>query len=52
MSSIGIKTGDTIEVVTGKDRGKRGKVLAADPATAGNADASVKGSFTFVHCVS
>ena len=25
MSSIGIKTGDTIEVVTGKDRGKRGK---------------------------
>ena len=34
MSSIGIKTGDTIEVVTGKDRGKRGKVLAADPATA------------------
>jgi hypothetical protein len=25
---------------------------AAVPAAAGNADASIKGSFTFVHCVS
>jgi len=31
MSGIGIKTGDTIEVITGKDRGKRGKVVSADP---------------------
>ncbi len=33
MSGIGIKTGDTIEVITGKDRGKRGKVITADPTT-------------------
>ena len=31
MSGIGIKTGDTIEVITGKDRGKRVKVVSADP---------------------
>ena len=32
MAALGIKTGDTVEVVSGKDRGKRGKVLSADPA--------------------
>ncbi len=31
MAGLGIKTGDTVEVITGKDRGKRGKVLSADP---------------------
>ena len=33
MAALGIKTGDTVEVVSGKDRGKRGKVLSADPRT-------------------
>ena len=32
MAGLGIKTGDTVEVITGKDRGKRGKVLSADAA--------------------
>jgi large subunit ribosomal protein L24 len=31
MSGLGVKVGDTVEVVTGKDRGKRGKVIEADP---------------------
>lgn len=31
MAGIGIKVGDTVEVITGKDRGKRGKVIAAHP---------------------
>ena len=31
MAGIGIKVGDTVEVVTGKDRGKRGRVLRAQP---------------------
>ncbi len=31
MAGIGIKVGDTVEVVTGKDRGKRGKVVSANP---------------------
>lgn len=30
MAALGIKTGDTVEVITGKDRGKRGKVLSVD----------------------
>ncbi len=30
MSALGIKSGDTVEVITGKDRGKRGKVLTVD----------------------
>ena len=33
MAGLGIKTGDTVEVITGKDRGKRGKVLSTDPRT-------------------
>jgi large subunit ribosomal protein L24 len=33
MSALGIKTGDTVEVVTGKDRGKRGKVLTVESAS-------------------
>jgi large subunit ribosomal protein L24 len=31
MAALGIKTGDTVEVITGKDRGKRGKVVSAEP---------------------
>jgi large subunit ribosomal protein L24 len=32
MSGLGIRKDDTIEVVTGKDRGKRGKVISVEPA--------------------
>ena len=32
MSGIGIKTGDTVEIITGKDRGKQGRVLRVLPA--------------------
>ena len=31
MSGLKIRKGDTVEVITGKDRGKRGKVLEARP---------------------
>jgi large subunit ribosomal protein L24 len=34
MSGIGIKTGDTVEIITGKDRGKRGKVMSVEPTAA------------------
>jgi large subunit ribosomal protein L24 len=34
MSGIGIKTGDTVEIITGKDRGKRGKVISVEPTAA------------------
>lgn len=30
MSKIKIKTGDTVVVITGKDKGKQGKVLSVD----------------------
>jgi len=31
MAGLKIRAGDTVEVITGKDRGKRGKVLQAIP---------------------
>lgn len=32
MSNLHVKTGDTVVVLSGKDKGKKGKVLSADPA--------------------
>ena len=32
MSKMNIKTGDTVVVLSGKDKGKKGKVLSASPA--------------------
>ena len=32
MNSINIKKDDTVVVIAGKDKGKKGKVLAANPA--------------------
>ena len=34
MSSLNVKKGDNVKVLTGKDKGKTGKVLATDPKTA------------------
>ncbi len=31
MAKLKIKRGDQVEVITGKDRGRRGKVLSVDP---------------------
>jgi large subunit ribosomal protein L24 len=31
MATMRVKKGDTVEVISGKDRGKRGKVLEAQP---------------------
>ena len=31
MAGLFVKKGDTVQVVAGKDRGKTGKVIAADP---------------------
>ena len=31
MSKFHLKAGDTVEVITGKDKGKKGKVLSVDP---------------------
>ena len=31
MSKLHVKTGDTVEILSGKDKGKRGKVLSAAP---------------------
>lgn len=33
MKSMHIRKGDTVQVLSGKDRGKRGKVLKVDPAS-------------------
>jgi len=33
MNALKIKKGDTVQVITGKDRGRSGKVLATVPAT-------------------
>ena len=33
MSKFHLKTGDTVMVISGKDKGKKGKVLSADPKT-------------------
>lgn len=33
MPALRIRKGDTVQVITGKDRGKRGKVLEALPST-------------------
>ena len=33
MSKFHLKAGDTVEVISGKDKGKKGKVLSADPKT-------------------
>ncbi len=30
MANIKIKTGDTVQVITGKDKGKQGKILSVD----------------------
>ena len=32
MSKVLVKTGDTVVVINGKDRGKRGKVMQVSPA--------------------
>jgi len=32
MSSLNVKKGDTVLVISGKDKGKKGKVLVAHPA--------------------
>ena len=31
MSKFHLKTGDTVMVITGKDKGKKGKVISVDP---------------------
>ena len=31
MNKVHVKTGDTVEVISGKDKGKRGQVLAVSP---------------------
>lgn len=31
MKKLHVKTGDTVEVISGKDKGKQGKVLSVDP---------------------
>ena len=31
MNTMHVKTGDTVEVLSGKEKGKRGKILKADP---------------------
>lgn len=31
MNTLHVKTGDTVEVLSGKEKGKRGKILKADP---------------------
>ena len=31
MNTINVKTGDVVVVLSGKDKGKKGKVLSADP---------------------
>lgn len=33
MGNVKIKKGDTVQVITGKDLGKKGKVLKVDPAS-------------------
>lgn len=33
MSKFHLKSGDTVVVITGKDKGKKGKVLSVDPKT-------------------
>ena len=33
MNKMSIKTGDTVVVLSGKDKGKQGKVLKAEPKT-------------------
>ena len=33
MSKFHLKSGDTVVVIAGKDKGKKGKVLSADPKT-------------------
>lgn len=40
MNSLNVKRGDTVIVLTGKDKGKRGKVLTANP---GNETVTVEG---------
>ena len=31
MNTLHVKTGDTVEVLSGKEKGKRGKIMKADP---------------------
>ncbi len=32
MNKLHVKTGDTVQIITGRDRGNRGKVLQVSPA--------------------
>ncbi len=32
MNKVHVKTGDTVVIISGKDKGKKGKVLAVSPA--------------------
>jgi large subunit ribosomal protein L24 len=32
MDKLHVKTGDTVEIISGKEKGKRGKILSAAPA--------------------
>ena len=32
MSKVHVKTGDTVVVLSGKDKGKKGKILAVSPS--------------------
>lgn len=34
MSKVHVKTGDTVIVLSGKDKGKTGQVMAVSPASA------------------
>ena len=31
MSKVHVKTGDTVVILSGKDRGKKGKIMAVSP---------------------
>ena len=31
MNKLHVKTGDTVEILSGKEKGKRGKILSANP---------------------
>ena len=32
MNKVHVKTGDTVKIISGRDRGKKGKVLAVSPS--------------------
>ena len=37
MNKVHVKTGDTVVILSGKDKGKKGKVLEVSPKTSGRA---------------